>query len=108
MKREMYYGRKYKTKDELIKAIEKYIDYYTNRRVQRTYRLHTVYSVSVVHPHGNKIDSYDHLKKYTHKLVTRKLLSCEYIKSNSLLSQVKESIYTSASRQSSSFILLVL
>jgi transposase InsO family protein len=35
MKREMYYGRKYKTKDELIKAIEKYIDYYTNRRVQR-------------------------------------------------------------------------
>lgn len=35
MKREMYYGRKYKTKEELIKAIEDYIDYYTNRRVQR-------------------------------------------------------------------------
>ena len=35
MKREMYYGKKYKTKEELIKAIEKYIDYYTNRRVQR-------------------------------------------------------------------------
>ena len=35
MKREMYCGKKYKTKDELIKAIEKYIDYYTNRRVQR-------------------------------------------------------------------------
>ena len=35
MKREMYYGRKYKTKDELIKAIEDYIDYYTNKRVQR-------------------------------------------------------------------------
>ncbi len=35
MKREMYYGKKYKAKDELIKAIEKYIDYYTNRRVQR-------------------------------------------------------------------------
>lgn len=34
-KREMYYGKKYKTKDELIKAIKKYIDYYTNRQVQR-------------------------------------------------------------------------
>lgn len=35
MKREMYYGRKYKTKEVLIKAIEDYIDYYSNRRVQR-------------------------------------------------------------------------
>lgn len=35
MKREMYYGKKYKTKDDLLKAIEEYIDYYTNRRVQR-------------------------------------------------------------------------
>lgn len=35
MKREMYYGRKYKTKEALIKAIEDYIDYYTNKRVQR-------------------------------------------------------------------------
>ena len=35
MKREMYYGKKYKTKDELIKAIKEYIDYYTNKRVQR-------------------------------------------------------------------------
>lgn len=35
MKREMYYGKKYKTKDERIKAIEEYIDYYTNKRVQR-------------------------------------------------------------------------
>lgn len=35
MKREMYYGRKYKTKEELILAIEKYMDYYFNRRVQR-------------------------------------------------------------------------
>ena len=34
-KREMYYGRKYKTREELIRAIEDYIDYYTNRRVQR-------------------------------------------------------------------------
>ena len=29
MKREMYYGKKYKTKEELMLAIEKYIDYYT-------------------------------------------------------------------------------
>ncbi|MCI9534159.1 MAG: DDE-type integrase/transposase/recombinase, partial [Lachnospiraceae bacterium] len=35
MKREMYYGKKYKTKDDLLRAIEEYIDYYTNRRVQR-------------------------------------------------------------------------
>ncbi len=35
MKREMYYDRKYKTKDALIKAIEDYINYYTNERVQR-------------------------------------------------------------------------
>lgn len=35
MKREMYYGKKFKTKEELISAIEKYIDYYTNKRVQR-------------------------------------------------------------------------
>ena len=35
MKREMYYGKKYKMKEELIAAIEKYLDYYTNKRVQR-------------------------------------------------------------------------
>lgn len=35
MKREMYYGRKFKTKEELIKAINDYMDYYMNRRVQR-------------------------------------------------------------------------
>jgi transposase InsO family protein len=35
MKREMYYTKKYQTKDELIDAIHKYINYYTNRRVQR-------------------------------------------------------------------------
>lgn len=34
MKREMYYGKKYKTKEELIQAIEEYIDYYMNKRVQ--------------------------------------------------------------------------
>lgn len=37
MKREMYHGKKYKTKDELIEAIEEYIDYYTNKRVQRNF-----------------------------------------------------------------------
>ncbi len=35
MKREMYYGKKYRTKEELVKAIEDYLDYYTNKRVQR-------------------------------------------------------------------------
>ena len=35
MKREMYYGRKFRTKEELVQAIEEYIDYYINRRVQR-------------------------------------------------------------------------
>lgn len=35
MKRKMYYGKKYKTKEELIPAIEEYKDYYKNKRVQR-------------------------------------------------------------------------
>ena len=35
MKREMYYGKKYRTKEDLISAIEAYMDYYTNKRVQR-------------------------------------------------------------------------
>lgn len=35
MKQEMYYGKKYKTKDELITAIIDYMNYYTNKRVQR-------------------------------------------------------------------------
>lgn len=35
MKREMYYRKNYKTKEELVKAIKEYIYYYTNRRVQR-------------------------------------------------------------------------
>ena len=35
MKREMYYGKKFRTKKELVQAIEEYIDYYINRRVQR-------------------------------------------------------------------------
>ncbi|MGI6538103.1 MAG: IS3 family transposase [Caldicoprobacterales bacterium] len=35
MKREMYYGKKFKTKEELIAAISNYMDYYVNKRVQR-------------------------------------------------------------------------
>ena len=35
MKREMYYGKKYRTKEALISAIENYIDYYAKKRVQR-------------------------------------------------------------------------
>jgi putative transposase len=35
MKREMYYTRKFRTKGDLIQAIEKYLDYYTTKRVQR-------------------------------------------------------------------------
>lgn len=35
MKREMYYGKKFKTKEELIAAISNSIDYYVNKRVQR-------------------------------------------------------------------------
>jgi transposase InsO family protein len=35
MKREMYYGRKFRTREELVKAINEYMDYYTNIRVQR-------------------------------------------------------------------------
>lgn len=35
MKREMYYTRKYHTKEELVVAINNYMNYYTNRRPQR-------------------------------------------------------------------------
>ena len=35
MKREMYYGHKFRTKDELLQAIEEYMTYYTTKRVQR-------------------------------------------------------------------------
>lgn len=35
MKREMYYTKKFKTEEELITAIESYLDYYTTKRVQR-------------------------------------------------------------------------
>ena len=35
MKREMYYGKKFRTREELIGAIEEYMYYYSNKRVQR-------------------------------------------------------------------------
>ena len=35
LKREMYYGRKYHTREELVQAITAYIRYYTNDRPQR-------------------------------------------------------------------------
>ena len=35
LKREMYYCKKYHTKEELVQAITEYMDYYTNQRPQR-------------------------------------------------------------------------
>ena len=35
LKREMYYKRKFHTREELIQAITEYMDYYTNNRPQR-------------------------------------------------------------------------
>ena len=41
MKREMYYGHKFKAKEELLQAIEEYIIYYTTKRVQRNLNVMT-------------------------------------------------------------------
>ena len=41
LKREMYYGKKFTSKEELITAIESYIEYYNNRRIQRGLKLMT-------------------------------------------------------------------
>ena len=35
LKREMYYGKKYHTREDLVQAITAYIDYYINDRPQR-------------------------------------------------------------------------
>ena len=35
MKREMYYGHQFRTKEDLLLAIEEYMTYYTTKRVQR-------------------------------------------------------------------------
>jgi len=37
----MYYGRKYHTNEELVKAVIEYIDYYTNERPQRGFGIQT-------------------------------------------------------------------
>lgn len=41
MKREMYYGHKFKTKEELLQAIEEYMTYYATKRVQRNLNVMT-------------------------------------------------------------------
>ncbi len=41
LKREMYYGKKFTSKEELITAIESYIEYYNNQRIQRGLKLMT-------------------------------------------------------------------
>ena len=41
MKRETYYGRKFNEREALGKAIENYIDYYNNERIQRKLHLMT-------------------------------------------------------------------
>lgn len=41
MKREVYYGHKFKTKDELLQMIEGYMTYYTTKRVQRNLNVMT-------------------------------------------------------------------
>jgi len=35
LKRERYYGKRFKDKDSLVSMIEEYIEYYNNRRLQR-------------------------------------------------------------------------
>jgi transposase InsO family protein len=35
LKREMYYGKRFTNRDQLVNAIVKYMDYYTNQRLQR-------------------------------------------------------------------------
>lgn len=41
LKREMYYGHHFTNKDDLVKAITDYIDYYNNRRLQRKLNIMT-------------------------------------------------------------------
>lgn len=41
LKREMYYGKRFTSKEELITAIESYIEYYNNQRIQRGLKLMT-------------------------------------------------------------------
>ena len=41
LKRETCYGRKFNEREALVKAIENYIDYYNNERIQRKLHLMT-------------------------------------------------------------------
>ena len=41
LKREMYYGHRFTTRDNLVAAITDYIDYYNNRRLQRNLNVMT-------------------------------------------------------------------
>ncbi|MGN6713047.1 IS3 family transposase [Anaerocolumna jejuensis] len=35
MKRERYYGKRFNSRESIVKMVEKYIDYYNNKRLQR-------------------------------------------------------------------------
>lgn len=35
LKREMYYGRRFTNREDLVGSIEEYIEYYNNERIQR-------------------------------------------------------------------------
>ena len=41
LKREMYYGKCFTSKEELIQSIQDYIEYYNNRRLQRKLHIMT-------------------------------------------------------------------
>lgn len=41
LKREMYYGKRFTSKEELIQGIQDYIEYYNNRRLQRKLHIMT-------------------------------------------------------------------
>ena len=41
LKREMYYGKRFTSKGELIQSIQDYIEYYNNRRLQRKLHIMT-------------------------------------------------------------------
>lgn len=70
MKCEMYhYGKQYNTKDELIKAIDEWIDYYMYERYQRRFGVKTPYEVrsealSLQTPNQYPIPENKRIKKY--------------------------------------------
>ena len=54
LKSEMYQGKHYNAKEELIEAIEKWIEYYTFERLQRRYGVQTPYEVRTAALHRDK------------------------------------------------------